>query len=116
MIAKLVLVIRVKGQVGTKHFSILWNMVIHNGHIKREFMQIITERAQTEVGEVVVAGRYRWNEIVCVFACVCVCLRVCVHVCLHVRVLCVCVCVCACVCLRVCVVGACVYMWVRACV
>ena len=59
-IVKSNLVSRVKGQADIKYFVILWDIVIHNGHIKGELMYTIIERAQTEVGEgTVVTRSYR---------------------------------------------------------
>ena len=63
---------RVKGCID--HFSILWNIVIHNGHIKGELTHIIIEWAQTEVGEVTIVTRgYKWMK--CELVCECVCLE-----------------------------------------
>ena len=60
-IAKPSLVSRVKGQADIECFVILWNTVIHNGQVKGELTYTITERAQTEVGEVTIVTRsYRW--------------------------------------------------------
>ena len=56
-IAKSSSVSRVKGQAGPEGFGILWNTVIHNGHIKGELTHIIIEWAQTEVGEVTIVTR-----------------------------------------------------------
>ena len=65
------LVSNVKGQADIEHFSIFWDIVIHNRHIEGEFMHIIVEWAQTEVGEVtIVTGSYRWTEWELVCACV----------------------------------------------
>ena len=51
---------RVKGQADIEHFTILWDTVIHNGHIKGEFTHTIIERAQREVGEgTIVISSYR---------------------------------------------------------
>ena len=80
MIAKPSLVSRVKDQAGTEHFSILWDIVIHNGNIEGELTHTIIEWAETEVGEdTIVTGSYRWMNgmfaCVSVYVCVCVCLR-----------------------------------------
>ena len=61
-IAKSSLGSRVKGQAGTKHFSVLWYTINHNGHIKGELPHVI-EWAQMEVGEAtIVTGSYRWMK------------------------------------------------------
>ena len=57
MIAKPSLVSRVKGQAGTERLLILWDMVIHNGHIEGELTHTIIESAQMEVGEVTIVTR-----------------------------------------------------------
>ena len=54
---------RVKGQAGTEHFSILWNIVIHNEHIEGELTHTIIEWAQTDVGEgTIVTGSCTWKK------------------------------------------------------
>ena len=70
MIANPISVSRVKGQADIEHFVILWDIVIHNGHIKGEFTHTIIERSQTVFGEVTIVARsYRWTkcELVCVY-------------------------------------------------
>ena len=59
-IAKPSLVSRVKGQPDSEHFSILWDIVIHNRHIEGKLTYIIIEWAQAKVGEgTIVTRSYR---------------------------------------------------------
>ena len=57
MLPKPSLVSRIKGQADIEHFSILWDIVIHNGHIKGQLTHTIIEWAQTEVGEIAIVTR-----------------------------------------------------------
>ena len=51
---------RVKGQPDSEHFSILWDIVIHNGHSEGELTYTIIEWAQTVVGKgTIVTRSYR---------------------------------------------------------
>ena len=73
MTSKPILIIRVKGQADSEHFGILWDIIVHNGHIEGELTHIITEWTQTEVGEgTIVTGSYIWMKLRCV-CCMCVC-------------------------------------------
>ena len=60
MIPKPSSVSRVKGQADSEHFSILWDIVIHNRHIEGKLTHIIIEWAQAKVGEgTIVTRSYR---------------------------------------------------------
>ena len=70
MTAKSSSISNVKCQAGSKHLSILWDTVVHNGNIKGELTHTIIERIQTEVSEATIVTRgYRWMkcELVCVY-------------------------------------------------
>ena len=62
------------GQADSEHFGILWDSIIHNGHIEGALTHTITEWTQKEVSAgIIVTGSYRWMKGLCVL-CVCMCI------------------------------------------